>query len=133
MTMDSWSRGRVVLLGDAAFCPSPTSGQGTSLALVGAYVLAGELAARNDHRTAFGAYEDLLRDYVTANQRLGVEGAKRFGEHTRWSLWAWYRIANIASRLPDRLSRRAMSYSGEEPDLPDWGDLPGGDAVPARR
>lgn len=43
--MDRWSHGRVVLLGDAAHCPSPASGQGTGMALVGAYVLAGELAA----------------------------------------------------------------------------------------
>ncbi|MGR6999001.1 FAD-dependent monooxygenase [Yinghuangia aomiensis] len=45
VVMDRWSNGRVVLLGDAAFSSSPMSGQGTGLALVGAYVLAGELAA----------------------------------------------------------------------------------------
>jgi 2-polyprenyl-6-methoxyphenol hydroxylase-like FAD-dependent oxidoreductase len=43
--MARWSRGRVVLVGDAGYCASPMSGQGTSLALIGAYVLAGELAA----------------------------------------------------------------------------------------
>ncbi|KAL2187886.1 monooxygenase [Thermothelomyces heterothallicus CBS 203.75] len=42
--IDRWSDGRVVLLGDAAFCPAPITGQGTTLALVGAYVLAGEIA-----------------------------------------------------------------------------------------
>lgn len=41
--MDSWSSGRVALVGDAGYCASPLSGMGTSLALVGAYVLAGEL------------------------------------------------------------------------------------------
>ena len=46
--LPAWSRGRVVLLGDAAWCPTPLSGLGTSLALVGAYVLAGELAAAAD-------------------------------------------------------------------------------------
>ncbi|MDC0679487.1 FAD-dependent monooxygenase [Sorangium atrum] len=56
--MDRWSAGRVVLLGDAGYCPSPASGQGTSLALVGAYVLAGELAASGgDHGVAFARYE----------------------------------------------------------------------------
>ena len=45
VVLESWHRGRVGLLGDAAFSPSPLTGQGTSLALVGAYVLAGELAA----------------------------------------------------------------------------------------
>ena len=43
--LPSWSSGRVALLGDAAYCSSPVSGMSTSLALTGAYVLAGELAA----------------------------------------------------------------------------------------
>jgi 2-polyprenyl-6-methoxyphenol hydroxylase-like FAD-dependent oxidoreductase len=69
--MDAWSRGRVTLLGDAGYCGSPASGQGTSMALVGAYVLAGELrAADGDHEVAFAAYEHELRDYVAADQRL---------------------------------------------------------------
>lgn len=122
--MDSWSRGRVVLLGDSAFCPSPTSGQGTSLALVGAYVLAGELAARADHRAAFAAYEEVLRDYVAANQRLGVEGAKRFRRRGRISLWAWYRAVELLAWLPDRVSTRMMAYSAREPDLPSYGEVP---------
>lgn len=71
--MDSWSLGRVALLGDAGYCGSPLSGQGTSMALVGAYVLAGELrAADGDHEAAFAAYERELRAYVTANQELAL-------------------------------------------------------------
>lgn len=68
--MPSWSRGRVVLVGDAGYCPSPISGMGTSTALVGAYVLAGELARNPDHRDAFAAYERVLRPYVEAAQKL---------------------------------------------------------------
>ena len=49
--MPSWSKGRVALVGDAAYAPSFLTGQGTSLALVGAYVLAGELASHADHRS----------------------------------------------------------------------------------
>jgi 2-polyprenyl-6-methoxyphenol hydroxylase-like FAD-dependent oxidoreductase len=71
---DSWSAGRTVLVGDAGYCGSPLSGQGTSMALVGAYVLAGELhAAAGDHVTAFAAYEREMREYVSANQRLATE------------------------------------------------------------
>src|SRR5580658_9444682 len=51
--MPVWSSGRVALVGDAAFAPSFRSGQGTSLALVGAYVLAGELASQDDPSEAF--------------------------------------------------------------------------------
>lgn len=76
--MDSWSNGRVVLLGDAGYCGSPLSGQGTSMAVVGAYVLAGELkAAGGDHRGAFANYERELRGYVAANQELALTNKAR--------------------------------------------------------
>ncbi|MEV0581478.1 FAD-dependent monooxygenase [Nonomuraea sp. NPDC050310] len=75
--LDSWARGRVVLLGDAACCASPLSGMGTGLAMIGAYVLAGELAeAGGDHRTAFARYEAELREYAEGCQKSadGVSG-----------------------------------------------------------
>ncbi|GAB2520782.1 FAD-dependent monooxygenase [Nocardia heshunensis] len=70
--MDRWSNGRVALLGDAAFSSSPMSGQGTGLALVGAYLLAGELAAADwNPDTGFAAYEKRMRSFVEANQEIG--------------------------------------------------------------
>ncbi len=70
--MPVWHKGRCMLLGDAAFAPSLASGQGTSMAIVGAYVLAGELyAAGGDHRVAFPAYECALRSFIEKNQKLG--------------------------------------------------------------
>jgi 2-polyprenyl-6-methoxyphenol hydroxylase-like FAD-dependent oxidoreductase len=71
--MPCWSNGRVSLVGDAAFAPSFRSGQGTSLALVGAYVLAGELAAHDDPANAFASYERIMRPYVEANQALATK------------------------------------------------------------
>ncbi|MGJ5733098.1 FAD-dependent monooxygenase [Streptomyces caniscabiei] len=72
--MTAWSRGRVTLLGDAGYCPSPLSGQGTSLALVGAHVLADCLAqADGDHRIAYARYERRMRPFVTLNQDLATE------------------------------------------------------------
>ncbi|MGS2648604.1 hypothetical protein [Streptosporangium sp. G12] len=53
--MDRWFSGRVVLLGDAAYCAAPASGRGASQALIGAYILAGELAAGGDHAQAFAS------------------------------------------------------------------------------
>jgi 2-polyprenyl-6-methoxyphenol hydroxylase-like FAD-dependent oxidoreductase len=76
--MPAWSSGRVALVGDAAFAPSFLSGQGTSMALVGAYVLAGELAARDDPSQAFAAYERMTRPFVEANQALAIEGNGSF-------------------------------------------------------
>jgi 2-polyprenyl-6-methoxyphenol hydroxylase-like FAD-dependent oxidoreductase len=72
--MPSWSKGRIALVGDAAFAPSFRSGQGTSLALVGAYVLAGELATHDNPADAFAAYERITRPYVEANQALAIKG-----------------------------------------------------------
>lgn len=69
--MDTWSKGRVALLGDAAFCPSPISGMGTTLAIVGAYILAGEIAKTpHDPEQAFSSYEKLMRPFVTKGQKL---------------------------------------------------------------
>ena len=63
--IESWSRGRVALVGDAAFCVSLMAGQGSALAMTSAYVLAGELAkASGQHEVAFGKYEELLRAYI---------------------------------------------------------------------
>src|SRR3954454_19365795 len=75
--LPAWSRGRVVLLGDAAWSPTPLTGLGTSLALVGAYVLAGELAAA-DLPTALRRYEEVLRPYVTNAQKLPPGGIGGF-------------------------------------------------------
>ena len=67
--MDSWSAGRVALVGDAAFCPSLLAGQGSALAMTAAYVLAGELGrAREDPELAFRRYEQLLRAPILAKQ-----------------------------------------------------------------
>ncbi|MEU3601406.1 FAD-dependent monooxygenase [Streptomyces sp. NPDC006798] len=69
-----WSSGRVALVGDAAYAPSFLTGQGTSLALVGAYMLAGCLAGAADPAEAFAAYERRTRPFVTANQDLIGDG-----------------------------------------------------------
>ncbi|TYB69937.1 hypothetical protein FXF51_07245 [Nonomuraea sp. PA05] len=69
--MERWTKGRVALVGDAGYCASPLSGQGTSLALVGAYVLAQELGAGG--ADAFDRYEERMRPFVAANQALAHE------------------------------------------------------------
>jgi 2-polyprenyl-6-methoxyphenol hydroxylase-like FAD-dependent oxidoreductase len=70
--MNHWAYGRVGLLGDAAFSASPMSGAGTGLALVGAYMLAGEFAAADwDPKAGFAGYEQRMRRYVEDNQEIG--------------------------------------------------------------
>jgi 2-polyprenyl-6-methoxyphenol hydroxylase-like FAD-dependent oxidoreductase len=71
IVMDRWSRGRVALVGDAGYCCSPLSGQGTSVALLGAYVLAGELAAAgDDHARGFANYHAEFHGYIERTQWL---------------------------------------------------------------
>ncbi|MFF3488922.1 FAD-dependent monooxygenase [Streptomyces sp. NPDC002701] len=96
--LDSWSRGRVALLGDAGYCATPLTGLGTSLALVGAYVLAGELAAaEGDHDVAFRRYDTVMRPYVSQAQQLPPGGAAGYAPSGR-----------LGIRLRD-LSMRSMS------------------------
>ncbi|OJZ67382.1 hypothetical protein BRW65_26235 [Mycobacterium paraffinicum] len=72
--MDRWSKGKVALVGDAGYCCSPLSGQGTSVALLGAYILAGELAAAgDDYELGFANYHKEFNDYVKRNQWLVVD------------------------------------------------------------
>lgn len=73
--MPRWSIGRVALVGDAAYAPSFLTGQGSSLALAGAYMLADALATHRDHTAAFTAYERGVRAFVNMNQALVDNGA----------------------------------------------------------
>ncbi|MEU8383866.1 FAD-dependent monooxygenase [Streptosporangium sp. NPDC048865] len=104
--MDSWSRGRVSLVGDAGYSPGAAVGGGTSLAVVGAYVLAGELAAAGgDHGRAFRAYESELGDYVRYSRALGRRMARSLVPDSRFRLWATLRGTWLLARLPRGLIR----------------------------
>ncbi|MGW3351514.1 FAD-dependent monooxygenase [Nonomuraea rubra] len=96
--LDRWSKGRAVLVGDAGYCASPASGQGTSLALVGAYVLAGELATGGGTE----GYERELRPFVAANQALGPANLKGMVIGSRAALWFQLTMMRLLPRLPGR-------------------------------
>ncbi|WNG50523.1 FAD-dependent oxidoreductase [Archangium minus] len=109
--MDSWSNGRTVLLGDAAYCASPLSGMGTGMAVVGAYVLAGELAAAaGDHRTAFARYEEQMRSYVQQCQKQGQDGGDFFVPQSRAMIWFRNQLYRSMSWVPWKglIARMAM-------------------------
>ncbi|MBP2706376.1 FAD-dependent monooxygenase [Microbispora sp. RL4-1S] len=101
--MDHWSSGRVALVGDAAYGPSPASGQGTSLALVGAYVLAGRLAlAAGDHTAGFAAYEREMRPFVEQNQRLAASNLKGMVLKSAARIRFQMLMLRLMPRLPGR-------------------------------
>jgi 2-polyprenyl-6-methoxyphenol hydroxylase-like FAD-dependent oxidoreductase len=126
--MPRWSRGRVVLLGDAAFCPSPLSGQGTSLAVIGAYLLASELAsAGDDHTAAFAAYEQRLRELTLATQKMGRDSARRLSGRGRFVALQTALLLRLAPHPPLKwLITRAMNTVINGIELPDYEHLPAG-------
>jgi 2-polyprenyl-6-methoxyphenol hydroxylase-like FAD-dependent oxidoreductase len=118
--MPSRSRGRVAVLGDAAYCATPISGMGTSLALIGAYVLAGELAAHDDHTAGFRAYEKRMRPIVDQAQKL-PPGVPRIANPTsRIGVWTLRRAVRVAAAAPVRALVARLSPAKTAARLPEY-------------
>ncbi|QUR66324.1 FAD-binding domain [Mycobacterium spongiae] len=118
--MDRWSRGRVLLIGDAAGCISLLGGEGTGLAMTEAYVLAGELnRAGGDHQQAFAAYEKLLHPLIQRKQAGATRFIGFFATKTRFGLW----FRNIAIRMMNfgPLATVFAPSMRDDFDLPDYG------------
>jgi 2-polyprenyl-6-methoxyphenol hydroxylase-like FAD-dependent oxidoreductase len=95
-----WSRGRVSLIGDAASCASLLAGQGSALAMVAAYILAGELhRARGDYGRAFARYEQLFGPFVLKKQRAALRFAGAFAPKSRFGLFFRDQVMNLM-RVP---------------------------------
>ncbi|MEV1248832.1 FAD-dependent monooxygenase [Nonomuraea sp. NPDC050022] len=104
--MDTWSRGRVTLVGDAGYCPGPAVGGSTSLAVVGAYVLAGELArAGGDHERAFPAYERAMAEHVRGSRAVALSAAKTLVPTSRLGVRGLVQGLRLISALPAGPSR----------------------------
>ncbi|PSM40816.1 FAD-dependent oxidoreductase [Streptomyces dioscori] len=107
--MPRWSSGRVALVGDAAYAPSFLTGQGSSLALAGAYMLADALATHRDHTTAFAAYERDTRGFVAMNQALVDKGAASLFPTTARALEQRNAMLRDLVTLPSAPARPAHS------------------------
>ncbi len=129
-----WSRGRTVLVGDAASCPSPISGMGTTVAIVGAYVLAGEISrSQRDPERAFDAYERRMRPFVERAQKL-IPGAPALANpDTRMGIWvmnavlglvAWTMKVGAAVGVP-RVLGRWVGPPVEAMVLPEYEEMGG--------
>jgi 2-polyprenyl-6-methoxyphenol hydroxylase-like FAD-dependent oxidoreductase len=137
-----WSEGRVVLLGDAGYCPTPLTGLGTSLALVGGYILAGELAplrhatdSRNATtlegaavRGAFERYESRMRPYVQQGQELPPGGASGYVPNSRLRIAMGWASMRWSQRWPMRILMDRIFSKADAIDLPDYAAL----SVPQR-
>ena len=112
--MSKWSNSRVVCLGDTAYAPTPLTGMGTSLAIIGAYVLAGELSKLNDREhpsRALEAYESNFRPFVEESQKIPFFVPAIAHPETAWKRWLFQAfvwtlskvvaIPWLANRLPN--------------------------------
>lgn len=96
--MSAWSKGRLALVGDAAFCPSLLAGQGSALAMMGAYVLAGELSRRKrSPEEALEHYERFLRYFILEKQAAAEQFAYSFIPQTRFGLFVRNQITKAFS------------------------------------
>ncbi|VBA58510.1 FAD-dependent urate hydroxylase [Mycobacterium attenuatum] len=106
LQLDSWSRGRVTLVGDAGYCPGPAVGGSTSIAVLGAYILAGELArSGGDYARAFAGYEQQMADPIRRSRGFAHAMAKSIVPGSTAGVWALTRGAQLVSLLPAGLTR----------------------------
>ncbi|MCB1292097.1 FAD-binding domain [Mycolicibacterium sp.] len=123
--MNRWSRGRVLLIGDAAGCISLLGGEGTGLAMTEAYVLAGELMRAGgdhpggDHRRAFERYERRLHPFIESKQAAAVRFIGFFAARTRRGLW--FRNAAMRAMNFAPLTRVFAGEFRDDFELPDYG------------
>jgi len=119
--MQSWTRGRVALIGDAACAPGAVTGMGTSLALVGAYVLAGDLQrAGGDHTAAFRGYERIMRPYVDQAQELPPGGIGGYAPKSRLMIELGHMSLRSMTRWPMRPILEKQFTKADAIDLPDY-------------
>ncbi len=117
--MPRWSDGRVMLLGDAASCVSLLAGEGTGLAMIEAYVLAGELArAGGDHPAAFAAHEQLLRPFIEGKQASAAKFAGAFAPRTAFGVWFRNQVTKLM-KIP-AVANLAAGDLRDELELPEY-------------
>ncbi|MEV4888226.1 FAD-dependent monooxygenase [Nonomuraea sp. NPDC055795] len=118
--MDEWSRGRIALVGDAAWCPSPLSGMGTGLSVVGAYVLAGEIATHG-HVDGFPAYERIMREYVAGAQKSAVGVSKFMVPDNKFMAWFINQNYKLLPYMPWKgLMAKSVRKTAEAITLPEY-------------
>lgn len=120
-----WSDGRVAMIGDAAYCPTPISGKGTTLAIVGSYVLAGELSRHERHEDAFASYEKRMRPYVEEVQKLPPGTPKLVYPKTKLGVSVLNTVAGLVASKPVQkvvglFSSEDAEEENEGIDLPDY-------------
>jgi 2-polyprenyl-6-methoxyphenol hydroxylase-like FAD-dependent oxidoreductase len=118
--MPCWSRERIVLIGDAAYCPSLLAGEGAAFAMAGAFIVAAELERAGDaYGCAFAEYERRFRPFIQRKQQLALGFAASFAPRTSIGLFVRDQVIRLTAIpvIGDFLMRR---FLGEEFVLPDY-------------
>ncbi|CAN5148646.1 FAD-dependent monooxygenase [soil metagenome] len=121
----TWSKGRIVLLGDAAHCNATFGGTGTSLALIEAYVLAGELSRTDDIDDALTRYEQFMRPVIDATPPVRMSVLRRANPRTRAGIRALQTSARVIASPAGRavmtvLGKRLVTLAADDLQLPDY-------------
>jgi 2-polyprenyl-6-methoxyphenol hydroxylase-like FAD-dependent oxidoreductase len=122
VVVPEWSRGRITLVGDAGYCGSPMAGHGTALSLVGAYVLAGELAAVDgDHARAFPAYQARMQPYVDQRMELPPGGIKMAMPMSSFGIrYRDFVLRTMTSKLMSGVLAKLAVAKPDAIELPDY-------------
>ena len=110
--MRNWTSGRVTLVGDAGYSPGPAIGGGTSLAVLGAYILAAELAASPDLASGLTAYGQAIRPAVEASTSIGPAVLKTVVPNSTTQIWTIAQAMRILPHLPRPVRRWITSFAG---------------------
>jgi 2-polyprenyl-6-methoxyphenol hydroxylase-like FAD-dependent oxidoreductase len=117
---DSWTQGRVSLVGDAAFCVSLLAGQGSALAMIAAYILAGEIhQARGDHALAFARYQQRFGTFVLNKQKAALGFAGTFAPKSKIEMFLRNQVMNLM-RIPWVTNFIVRKGLADKISLPDY-------------
>ena len=131
VVMDTWTSGRVALVGDAGYSPGAAVGGGTSLAIIGAYLLASELAkARGDHARGFAAYERAMEPIVRHSRSVGPTAIKVIIPESRQLIWLAAQAMRLLPHIPTSLRRRVTAFGGSAAAMLDAARLTHPDELP---
>jgi 2-polyprenyl-6-methoxyphenol hydroxylase-like FAD-dependent oxidoreductase len=110
IVMDRWSDRRVTLVGDAGYSPGPAVGGGTSVAVIGAYLLADALRTYDDPSRAYDRYENAIREMVTRSRRVGPTTMKTLIPTTARQAWLTVQSMRLIPRMPPAVQRRLFAF-----------------------
>ncbi|QQR37265.1 FAD-dependent monooxygenase [Devosia oryziradicis] len=114
VSLPKWSKGRIGLLGDAACCASPLSGMGTGLAVVGAYILAHELAAcGSDFVSAFANYQARMQPFATASQKLAMSARGGFVPNSSFGIAVRNLMLKVLPLMPGNVIMKPVQDAAE--------------------